>query len=271
MKIIDGRKIAEEIEGNVKRMARNKKIKIATLMVKGNEESMLFAKLKERAFERVGFDHERIYVNDEKEVEREIEKMNRDEDITGINIQLPIPFIDYVKVIEKIDVRKDIEGMHPCNIGNTLLGKEKIIPCTPKAIIKIIEHEKIDVKGKNVVIVNHSNIIGKPLSVMLLSRNATVSVCHIYTKNLRDYTRKADILITATGVKGLIKEDYVKKDAIVIDAGIKVEGKKVYGDVDKSVVRKAKAITPVPGGVGPVTIACLLENAILAYEMQKSL
>ncbi|MCD6573830.1 MAG: bifunctional 5,10-methylenetetrahydrofolate dehydrogenase/5,10-methenyltetrahydrofolate cyclohydrolase [Thermoplasmata archaeon] len=274
MHIIDGKKIAKEIEGRVKTKARRKKIKIATLVYEKNEESMLFSKLKERAFERVGFEYETIYFDklDETKLRKKIKKLNDDDDeITGINIQLPMPGIDYNKIIKEINVKKDIEGMHPFNIGSTLLGDEKLIPCTPKAILRIIEYEGIKLEGKNVVIINHSNIVGKPLAMLLLNRNATVAVCHVYTKNLKEYTKRADLLITATGVRGLIKDEHVKEGVIIIDAGIKKEGGRIYGDVDESAARMAKAITPVPGGVGPVTIASMLENALLAYEMQKSL
>ncbi len=267
--LIDGRKIAQEIEEKIKKEAEGKEIKIITIVVDGNEESWLFARLKDKACKRVGYEHEILGFEgiEQKELEKEIEKLNENEEIIGINIQLPLPKeFDHVELVEKIDVRKDIEGMHPCNIGKTLLGKEEIVPCTPKAILKILDHINVDLQGKDVVIVNHSNIIGKPLAVMLLKRNASVAICHEYTKNLASYIKKADIVITATGVKGLIKEDMVKEDAILIDAGIKKEGNKVFGDVDKKALEKAKFATPVPGGVGPVTIASMLENCLIAYE-----
>jgi len=273
MHIIDGRKIARDIEEKVRRTSAGKKIKIATIVYEKNEESVLFARLKEKAFERVGFDYESIYFDkiDEKRIEDTIKRLNEDEKITGINIQLPLPGIDYNRIIKMIDVKKDIEGMHPLNLGKLLLGEEKLIPCTPKAILKIMKYEGIKLEGKNIVIINHSNIIGKPLSLLLLNRNATVSVCHVYTKNLKEYTLKADIIITATGVKGLITKEHVRGGTIIIDAGIKKVDGKIYGDVDGSAAEVAEAITPVPGGVGPVTIASLLENALLAYEMQKGL
>ena len=269
MHIIDGRKIAAEMEEKIKREADGKEIKIATVVIKGNEESWLFARLKDKACKRVGIQHEIIGLDyDEQEkIEEEVVKLSRDESITGINIQLPLPSgIDYHSLVEKIDVRKDIEGMHPYNIGRLLLGKEEIIPCTPKAILKILQHEDVELQGKEVVIVNHSNIIGKPLALLMLNRNATVTVCHVYTKNLAMHTKKAEILITATGVKWLIKEEHVSEGCIIIDAGIKKEGGRIYGDVHESAAKKAGAVTPVPGGVGPVTIASLLENAVEAYK-----
>ena len=269
MHIINGKKIAYEMEEDIKRKAEGKEIKIATVVIEGNEESWLFARLKDKACKRVGIQHEIIGIEyaEEKQIEKEIERLSKDENITGINIQLPLPKgIDYYALIEKVDVKKDIEGMHPYNIGNLLLGKEDIIPCTPKAILKILQREKIELEGRDVVIINHSNIIGKPLAMLLLNRNATVTICHIYTKNLASYTKKAEILITATGVKWLIKDEHVRRGCIIIDAGIKKEKGRVYGDVHESAAKKAKAVTPVPGGVGPVTIASLLENALVAYE-----
>ena len=266
---IDGRKIAEKVEGEIKKKAEGKEIKIATIVVEGNEESILFAKLKDKACKRTGIEHEIIGIDyaEKEEIEKEIDYLNRDKKITGINIQLPLPsHLSHYEMAKKILPEKDIEGIHPCNIGNLFFSHEEIAPCTPKAILKIIENENIILEGKDVVIVNHSTIIGEPLSILLLNRNATVSVCHVYTKNLSSYTKKADILITATGVKWLIKGEDVKNDCIIIDAGIKKEGEKVYGDVHESALKKAKAFTPVPGGVGPVTISCMLENSLIAYE-----
>ncbi|MCD6331536.1 MAG: bifunctional 5,10-methylenetetrahydrofolate dehydrogenase/5,10-methenyltetrahydrofolate cyclohydrolase [Thermoplasmata archaeon] len=267
--LIDGRKIAKEMEEKIRKGAEGKEIKIITIVVDGNEETWLFAKLKDKACKRVGYEHEILGFEgiEQKELEKEIEALNQQEEITGINIQLPLPKeFDYVKLVEKIDVRKDFEGMHPYNIGKTLLGKEEIVPCTPKAILKIIDYINIDLQGKDVVIINHSNIIGKPLAMMLLKRNASVAICHEYTKNLATYTKKANIVITATGVKGLIKDDMVGENVILIDAGIKKEGDKIFGDVDKKALEKAMFATPVPRGVGPVTIASMLENCLIAYE-----
>lgn len=269
MQKIDGRKIAEKIEEEVKKRAEGKEIKIATIVVNGNEESILFAKLKDKACKRTGIEHEIIGIEhaEQEGIKKEIDYLNRDEKITGINIQLPLPpSLNHYELVKKILPEKDIEGIHPCNIGNLIFSHEEIVPCTPKAILKIIENENIILEGKDVVIINHSTIIGKPLSILMLNRNATVSVCHVYTKNLSSYTKKADILITATGVKWLIKGEHIKDGCIIIDAGIKKEEEKIYGDVHESALKKAKAFTPVPGGVGPVTISCMLENSLIAYE-----
>jgi len=271
MHIIDGKKIANEMEEEIRKKIKAR-IGIATILVGENDASLLYAKLKEKACKRLGFHSQTIHFPSDiriEEIKEAIRKFNEDDEIHGIVLQLPLPEgMEYETLIKEIEPRKDIEGMHPCNLGATLLNKEFLVPSTPLAVIKILEHEGINVKGKDVVIVNHSNIVGKPLAAMLLNRNATVSICHIYTKDIKKYTSQADILISGTGVAGLIKKEYVKEGAIAIDVGItrKKDGS-ICGDIDFDAVKeKVKAITPVPGGVGPVTIACLMENAVRAYK-----
>ena len=166
-----------------------------------------------------------------------------------------------------IDPKKDVEGFHPYNMGKTLLGNEALIPCTPRSVLTILEHENVELKGKDVCIINHSNVVGKPLTALLLNRNATLLVCHVFTKDTAQYSSKADILITGAGVPKLITKDHVKKDAFVIDVGIIKTKDGICGDVDfDSVKNKISKITPVPGGVGPVTIACALKNMIKTYK-----
>ncbi len=272
MRIVDGRKIAEEMEGQIREKSGSPSI--ATILVEGSEESELYAKLKEKACARVGFKSKTLKLPagaGGRAILNAVKELNEDDSVDGIMVQFPIPGIDYSEVAGAIDPKKDVEGIHPFNIGMTMLNNEFLVPCTPLAVIKILEHEGIDVKGKDVVIVNHSHIVGKPLAAMMLNRNATISVCHVYTKKLADYTRRADILVTGAGVKGLITKEYVKEGSIVIDVGIVKEGDAIYGDVDfDSVKEKAGMITPVPGGVGPVTIACMLENALRAYNLRKN-
>jgi methylenetetrahydrofolate dehydrogenase (NADP+)/methenyltetrahydrofolate cyclohydrolase len=162
---------------------------------------------------------------------------------------------------------KDVDGFHPCNVGNMLIGDEQLVPCTPAGIIRALDEYGVEIEGRNAVVVGHSNVVGKPMAAMLLNRNATVSVCHVYTDDLKHYTKGADILIVATGVKHLIKADMVKEGVVVFDAGITEEDGKVYGDVDfENVTEKASLITPVPGGVGPMTIAILLTHVVLAAK-----
>jgi len=274
MHIINGREIARKIEEEIIEKSQHIKPHIVTILVEGNEESELYAKLKEKACGRVGFESETIRFHEdvtEEELLREIKKLNENNEVNGIMIQLPLSGVDYGRIVSAIDPKKDVEGIHPYNMGMTMLNREFLVPCTPLAVIKILEHEGVDVKGKNVVIVNHSNIVGKPLAAMMLNRNATVSVCHVYTDNLARHTNTADIIISGAGVKGLITEKHVKEGSIVIDVGIIKEGEKIYGDVDfDSVKEKEGMITPVPGGVGPVTIACMLENALRTYDNRKS-
>lgn len=276
MHIIDGKNIAKGIEAEIHKMVGEEKPGVATILAGENDASLVYARLKEKACRRLGFTSKTIHFPSHvevNEIKEAIQDFNKDKDIHGIVVQVPLPGnMDYEEIVEEISPSKDIEGMHPCNIGATLLNKEFLAPCTPMAVIKILEHKKIEIKRKDIVIVNHSNIIGKPLATMLLNRNATVSICHIHTKDLKKYTRTADILISGTGVKGLITEGHVKEGAVVIDVGItQNENGGIYGDIDFDAVKeKAEAITPVPGGVGPVTIACLMLNAVKAFKMQKT-
>jgi methylenetetrahydrofolate dehydrogenase (NADP+)/methenyltetrahydrofolate cyclohydrolase len=182
----------------------------------------------------------------------------------AILIQLPLPpHLNEHQAMEAIVPEKDVDGFHPLNMGQLLIGNEGLVPCTPKGVIRIMEEYGINVEGKNVVVVGHSNVVGKPMAAMLINRNATVCVCHVYTDNLKRYTTEADILISATGVAHLIKADMVKQGAVVVDVGISQQEGKVVGDVDFDAVKqKASLITPVPGGVGPMTIAILLLHTL---------
>ena len=167
---------------------------------------------------------------------------------------------------------KDVDGFHPLNMGRMLIGREGFVPCTPEGIIRALEEYKVDVTGKKVVVVGHSNVVGKPISIMLINRNATVKTCHVYTKNLEEQTREAEILIVATGVKGLIKKEMVREGAIVFDVGITWIDGTVHGDVEfEEVLEKASLISPVPGGVGPLTIAVLMEHTLRAAKLQHNL
>ncbi len=185
----------------------------------------------------------------------------------GILVQLPLPeHLSHKKVLETVDPRKDVDGLHPYNHGKNLLDKECFQPATPRGIITLLESTKTKLEGKSAVIIGRSNIVGKPIAMMLLNRGCTITICHSKTKNLSEFTKRADILICAVGKQGLVKADMVKKGAIVIDVGInRSSDGKVVGDVDfENVIKKASWITPVPGGVGPMTIASLMENTIKA-------
>lgn len=276
-KIIDGREIAKNIRttvaNEVKALVSKYDITptITTIKIGSNPESELYLKLRDKACNEVGIisDHINLPIDvSEQEVLQTIKQLNKDNNTHGVLIQYPIP--DHISkdlLMGAVDPKKDVEGFNPQNMGNLLIGNELIIPCTPLAVLTILEHEKVDFKGKEVVIVNHSNVVGKPLAAIFLNRNASVSICHVFSKDIKLYTSKADILVTATGQPRLITADHVKKDAFVIDVGITSTKDGVCGDVDmNSVKEKAGKITPVPGGVGPVTVACSLKNILKTYK-----
>jgi len=276
-KIIDGRliakKIKKELHDEVCKLKRKYKIKptIATVIIGNDPSSELYLKLRENACKEVGINTIYTRLKDnvtEKETVDSIRLLNNDESIHGILVQYPVPsHISQNNLISAINPSKDVEGFNPVNIGKTLLGDEYIIPCTPLSVLKIIEHENENIKGKDIVIINHSNVVGKPLAALLLNRNATVSICHIFTKNLKFYSSNADILISAVGKPKFITKEYVKENAFIIDVGIaKTEGG-ISGDINfESVKEKVGKITPVPGGVGPVTITSSIQNTITLYK-----
>lgn len=278
-RVIDGRKIAQEIEANVKKEVEEFITKhgikpaLATILVGEHPPSKLYVKLKHWACKRVGIaseDHKFPHETKQEEVINLIESLNKRPEIHGILVQLPLPkHIDEREVMMRIAPEKDVDGFNPVNMGKMLIGKEGFVPCTPKGIVRALKEFDIEVQGKEVVVVGHSNVVGKPIAAMLLNRNATVKVCHVYTQDLKSHTKEAEILIVATGVRGLIKEEMVKQNAIVFDVGITWADDRVYGDVDfENVLPKVKLISPVPGGVGPITIAILMEHTLQAAKMQ---
>ena len=271
--IIDGRKIAQKIREEAKRELELLFEKtgvipnITTIKIGNNDESELYLKLRDKACKEVGINsiHKEFREDvSEKCIIKTINELKNDKDVHGILIQYPLPEdISEQKIIQNIDPIKDVEGLTPYNLGNTFLGYEDVVPITPLAVLKILEYEDIELKGKNIVIVNHSNVVGKPLASLMLNRNATVSICHVYTKYIQQFTRSADIIISGAGVLKLIKPEIIKKDSIVIDVAIVATKDGIFGDVDFDLVKEVAAkITPVPGGVGPVTVACSLKNMI---------
>jgi methylenetetrahydrofolate dehydrogenase (NADP+)/methenyltetrahydrofolate cyclohydrolase len=273
-KIIDGRKIAEKIRENIKKEVNKLRIvpNITTIKIGDDPQSNLYLKLRNKACHEVGIKSTVLELQKdttEKGIIDSIKQLNNDKNVHGIMVQFPLPeHINSEKIIKEIDHRKDVEGLTPYNMGETLSGDEQIIPITPLSVLTILEHEKTQLKGKNIVVVNHSNIVGKPLSVLLLNRNATVSICHVYTKDLKDYSSKAEIIVSAAGVPNLITKDHVKKNAFIIDVGIVKTKDGICGDVDfDSLKETAGKITPVPGGVGPVTVACSLINMLKTYQL----
>jgi len=277
-KIIDGKAIGQQIRTKVKQqidsLIQQTEIKpcVTSIIIGNDPASELYLNLREKACNSVGISHQRrSFPKDvtEHALLQEIEKLNADASVHGILVQLPLPtHIQPFQVMEQLHPNKDVEGFHPCNMGKTLIGDEFLVPCTPKAVLSILDHEGIELKGKNVVILNHSVVVGKPLSVILLKRDATVSVCHVFTKDIRQFTKQADIVISAAGVAGLITSDHVKEGAILIDVSINNTKSGITGDVNvDSIKDTVQAYTPVPGGVGPVTIACSLQNILTTFRL----
>lgn len=276
--IIDGKAMASEIEAEVRSEVQKLASKgvisgLAAVIVGANPASQMYVRLKHSACARVGIRSENVQLPEdigEEQLLAKIEELNRRTDIHGIMLELPLPkHLDPRKAMMSIAPEKDVDGFHPENMGALLLGAEKLVPCTPKGIIYALESLGVKLEGAEAVIVGHSNVVGKPLAAMMLNRNATVQVCHVYTKDLAEHTRRGDILVVAAGVPGLIKEDMVKPGAYVFDVGINRVGDKTVGDVDFDAVKDvASAITPVPGGVGPLTVSMLLGQVVQATEAQ---
>ena len=279
--ILDGRQVANEVLENTSReieVIKSKKVRLpglAVLLIGENPASHTYVKNKEKTCNKLGIYSEVIKLQNnitEKDILKLVESLNSNSKIDGILVQLPLPkHLDSNKVIESIDPKKDIDGLHPYNMGRLLNNQECLTPCTPKGIMQILKHYSINISGMETVIVGRSILVGKPLSIMLLNENATVTITHSKTKNIEEVTKKADLLISAIGKANLIKRDWVKKGAIVIDVGINkiIDNEKstIVGDVDFNEVSNiCKAITPVPGGVGPVTIAMLMSNTLKAYK-----
>ncbi|HUS76817.1 MAG TPA: tetrahydrofolate dehydrogenase/cyclohydrolase catalytic domain-containing protein [Methanothrix sp.] len=276
--IIDGKALAAEVEAEtaqrVKKLAERAIVPgLATVLVGENPASQMYIRLKHSACTRVGIRSENVVLpenSSEEELIAKIQELNGRPDINGILLQLPLPRgLSPQRAMMSILPEKDVDGFHPVNMGALLLGAERLVPCTPRGIIYALEKMGEKLEGAEAVIVGHSNVVGKPLAAMLLSRNATVQVCHVFTRDLAKHTRDAEILIVAAGVPALIKKEMVKPGAIVFDVGINRVGDKTVGDVDFDAVKDiASAITPVPGGVGPLTVAMLLSQTVSAAEGQ---
>lgn len=278
-KIIDGKLISTQIKDEVKAEVSKLKAKgvepcLAVILVGENPASQVYVRNKKRACEYTGI-KSLSYELDEKTTEEEllslIDKLNNDKACNGILVQLPLPkHIDEEKVLLAIKPEKDVDGFHPYNVGLLSIGNAKLKACTPAGCIELIKRSGVDIKGKECVVVGRSNIVGKPVSMLLLAENGTVTVCHSKTKDLKATCLNADIIVAAVGKPNFIKGDMVKEGAVVIDVGInRLENGKLCGDVDyNECAEKAGFITPVPGGVGPMTIAMLMKNCLIACRMQ---
>ena len=277
-KIIDGKKISQEIKDELKeRVAALKEkgveVTLAVIQVGNNPASTVYVGNKKKACAYVGI-RSLAYELPEETTEAEllelVEKLNKDDSVNGILVQLPLPnHIDEDKVIKTIAPEKDVDGFHPESVGRLSIGQKGFVSCTPAGIIQLLKRSDIEIDGKECVIIGRSNIVGKPMSMLLLRENGTVTICHSHTKDLKEVTKRADILIVAIGKTKFVTADYIKEGAVVIDVGMdRDENGKLCGDVDYADVEpKAGAITPVPGGVGPMTITMLMENTIDAGEM----
>lgn len=279
MIIIDGKefskKILEEISNEQKEIVERKTVRpagLAVIIVGENPASQVYVRNKTRACEKVGFYSETIKLEEnisEDDLIKKIEELNENDKIDGILVQLPLPkHIDELKVINSIKPEKDVDGFSNVNVGKMVIGDESgFLSCTPYGIMQLLEGYDIDVDGKDVVVVGRSNIVGKPMAMMLIQKGATVQVCNSRTKDLSKKLKKADIIVVAVGVPRMIKATDVKEGVVVIDVGINRVDGKLCGDVDyEDVAQKASYITPVPGGVGPMTIASLIKNTFISYQ-----
>lgn len=274
--ILDGKECSAKIREKLKVEINSfpSTPKVVDIQIGNNEASDIYIKSKEKACKDTLIDFECIRFpdnTDEKEIMNKILELNNDANINGILIQSPIPNkYNYKKLVNLIDPSKDVDGLNIVNIGKLFNNKKGIVSCTPLGIIKLLECNNITIEGKNVVIVGRSNLVGKPLISLFLNKNATVTICHSYTNDLSNYTKKADILVVAVGKKYLITKDMVKDGAVIVDVGINRIDNKIYGDVDfDNVSNIASYITPVPGGVGPMTVSMLMYNVVECYKMQK--
>ena len=280
MTIIDGKalseKILKEIEQEHSELEKKveRKAGLAVIIVGENPASQIYVRNKIRACEKVGFHSETIRLDEnitEENLLLEIEKLNNNSNIDGILVQLPIPkHIDGLKIINAISAKKDVDGFHTTNIGKMMIGDETgFLPCTPAGVIQMFEEYNINLEGKDVLVIGQSNIVGKPMTLLLIKKRATVQVCNSKTKNLSEKLQKADVIVAAAGSPKLIKATDVKEGVVIIDVGINRVDGKLCGDVDfEEVSKKTSFITPVPGGVGPMTIAILIKNTFKSYKQK---
>ena len=277
MILIDGKKVAAELREELKKEVLNLKAKhnktpgLTVILIGDMAPSQIYVRMKEKAANEVGLKSEVIkYPSEveEKTVLEKINELNKDSSVSGILVQLPLPeHINKQKVIESITPKKDVDGFHPMNVGNLSSGYDSSIPCTPLGCYLLIKTIEPNLSGKKAIIIGRSNLNGKPMTQLLLRENCTVTVTHSKTKDLKAECLKGDIIVAAVGIPQLVRGDWVKKDAIVIDVGINKTDNGIVGDVHFDEVSKnAKALTPVPGGVGPMTIACLLKNTIDCFK-----
>ena len=276
--IINGKELAAKVRANLKLEVEKLKKqgiqpKLAVIMVGNDSASAVYVRNKSKACNEIGIAFEEFLLKEEttrEELLGLIEKLNQRKDVNGILLQSPIPkHLDIREAFNTIDYRKDVDGFHPTNVGKLAIGEESFVSCTPLGVMKMLEEYSIEIQGKNAVIIGRSNIVGKPLAQLLLNANATVTICHSKTQNISEIAKRADILVAALGKPKFVTANMVKEGAVVIDVGInRNENKKLVGDVDFATVEpRASYITPVPGGVGPMTIAMLMTNVVKAAKL----
>ena len=277
-KILDGKAVSQRVKNALKeeteKFVEKYGIKpgLAVVIVGDDPASRVYVNSKKKACAEIGYyseEHALPESTTEDELLSLVEKLNGDEKIHGILVQLPLPkHIDEEKIINAINPKKDVDAFHPVNVGKIMIGNFDFLPCTPAGVMELISDAGIDLTGKNCVVVGRSNIVGKPQAMLLLHKNATVTICHSKTKNIKEITKNADVLVAAVGRAQMFDGDYIKDGAVVIDVGMnRLENKKLVGDVDfESAEKKASYITPVPGGVGPMTIAMLMKNTLTAAK-----
>ena len=271
--LLDGKALSDKIKEEIKLKTKNYLINptLAVIQIGNDEASNIYIKTKAKACENVGINFIHIKFEEdalEQEIINKIIELNNDNYVNGILIQLPIPkTFDTYRLLNLINKNKDVDGLTDINMGMLFKNYNNLVPCTPLGIMNLLKEYNIDIEGKHAVVVGKSNLVGKPLAMLLLQNGATVTICHSKTKNLSNFTKQADILISAVGKKDLITKDMVKENSIVIDVGMNRVDGKLYGDVDFNNIKDiASYITPVPGGVGPMTVAMLLSNVLKNYE-----
>jgi methylenetetrahydrofolate dehydrogenase (NADP+) / methenyltetrahydrofolate cyclohydrolase len=274
-KKVDGKKIAEEITNSVKKQIENvdPKPKLVIINASWDNASEIYIKQKAKMCAKCGIKYQIIHYENsvtETKIETQIEKLNADKNVTGILVQLPLyKHLNKNKILNTVSPTKDVDGLTLHNTGKLFTNQRGITPATPKAIIKALEYTNVNLEGKNAVVIGRSNLVGKPTAQLLLNKNCTVTICHSKTRKLDQIAKNTDIIIVAAGKEALLKTTMLKEGSVVIDVGITKKNGKISGDVEKGALEKTSYYTPVPGGIGPITTACLMENVMECYKIQK--
>lgn len=278
MKILNGKELSQKVRINIQEYTNLlvKKPELAVVLVGDDEASKVYVRNKKIACEQCGIiNHEYVMSGDttQEQLLEKVKELNENSNINGILIQFPLPkHINEQEIIENIDPNKDVDAFHSANVHKIVKGNFDFLPCTPSGIIALLEENNVEIKGKKAVIIGRSDIVGKPMAMLLMHKNATVTICHSKTKNIEEHTKNADIIVVAIGKPNFLTQEMVADNAVVIDVGINRVDGKLCGDADfKNIAEKCSFITPVPGGVGPMTVTTLMQNTIKAYKIQNNL